>query len=59
MIFDGPDGLRYDTSIHDFIDENGDLASAERVAEAWGESVEEVEADRRERTEKVHRRMSK
>lgn len=52
MIFDGPDGLRYDTSIHDFIDENGDLASAERVAEAWGESVEEVEADRRERAEK-------
>lgn len=51
MIFDGPpgSGLRYDTAIHDFIDESGSMATAERVAEVFEVSVEEVEQDRRER----------
>lgn len=49
MIFDGRNGLRYDTAIHDHIDENGNLASAESVAEAWKMPVEEVEAERQER----------
>ncbi len=46
MIFDGPKGLRYDTAKHDFVEPGGELASAERVANAWGKPVEEVEQDR-------------
>lgn len=46
MKFKGPDGLRYDTDVHDFVEENGELASVERIAEAWGESVESVARDR-------------
>jgi hypothetical protein len=60
MIFDGPDGLRYDVAIHDFIEADGTLASAERVASAWGETMEEVEADRAERArwqEAAHERL--
>lgn len=52
MIFDGPNGLRYDTTIHDFIEEDGTMASAERVAEAWGTSIEDVEEDRRARADR-------
>lgn len=51
MIFDGRNGLRYDTSKHDFIDDSGELASAESVAEAWNMTVEEIEAERQERAE--------
>lgn len=46
MIFDGPFGLRYDSRQHDYIDEQGDLASAERVADAREVPIAEVEADR-------------
>lgn len=46
IIFEGPDGLRYDPRIHDFIEADGSLASAERVAAAWGMTVKEVEEDR-------------
>jgi hypothetical protein len=46
MIFDAPNGLRYDSAIHDFIETDGSLATAERIAQAWGMSVEEVEQDR-------------
>lgn len=51
ITFDGPDGLRYDPRIHDYIDEDGTLASPERVAAAWGTTVEEVEAERKAREE--------
>ena len=52
IIFDGPDGLSYDTNIHDFTEENGTLASPERVADAFGMPVEEVEQDRAWRAER-------
>lgn len=46
MKFDGPRGLRYDTDKHDYVEPDGELASSERVADAWEKPVEEVEQDR-------------
>ena len=51
MIFEAPDGLRYDTTIHDFIEPDGTLASAQRVADAWGMTKDEIEQDRNDRAE--------
>jgi hypothetical protein len=48
MLFDARNGLRYDATIHDYIEPDGTLASAERIAEAWGVTVKEVEQDREE-----------
>lgn len=53
LMFDAPNGLRYDTALHDFVEPDGSLASAERVAHTWGMTVEEVEQDRRERQERA------
>lgn len=44
--FSGPDGLKYDVAVHDFVEEDGEIASAERVAGAWETTVEQVERDR-------------
>lgn len=52
IVFDAPGGLRYDTAIHDFIDEEGNLAPAERVATVWNMRVEDVEDDRQARGER-------